>query len=97
MSKSNCASPLRKDFQRKVNYDAEGKEFITYPEVDYRELQKANGSFLDWSLDSLLKAGVNPDFPIHTGLNTRLEGLSVVEDASKIADEIFSETVSKSE
>lgn len=84
-------SPLQKDFNRVVNYDENGNEYLTWEEVDYPSIQASHGFVSDWSLDSLLKAGIDPGFPIHTGLNTRLEGIGVVNNAVSIADEILSE------
>lgn len=87
----NQASPVQKDYVRKVNIDADGAEFITYEEVDYRSVQKANGDVSLWKLDSLLKAGINPDFPIHTGNPTRLDGIDVITKAAAIADSILAD------
>lgn len=86
------ASPVQKDFARKVNYDGKGNEVITYEEVDYPSLQDSLGVVQDWSLNALLKAGVNPQFPISTGINTRLEGLDALAEASALADQILAES-----
>lgn len=90
-SSLNQSSPLQKDFNRVVNYDENGNEYISWEEVDYPSIQNSNGVVSDWSLNSLLAAGINPNFPIRTGLNTRLEGIGVVNEAASIADEILSE------
>lgn len=84
-------SPVQVDYERVVNYDADGNEIITWEEVDYPAIQAANGAIQDWSLNALLAAGINPNFPIHTGNNTRLEGIDVVNQATAIADEILAE------
>lgn len=83
-------SPVQEDFSRKVQYDDEGKEFISYLPVDYPALQKSHGFVTDWSLEALLKAGINPNFPISTGLNTRLEGVDVLSQFESLADSILS-------
>lgn len=85
----NQYSPSRGDDQRVVNYDEEGNEFITYEPIDYPALVASRGTVSDWSLDALLKAGVDPKFPIHTGLNTRLQGVDVVNSFEDKADEIL--------
>lgn len=85
----NQSSPIQKDYKRVVNYDKDGNEIITYEEVDYPSLQESLGLVSDWSLDSLLKAGINPQFAIHTGNPTRLEGIDYVNEASALADEIL--------
>ena len=87
------SSPVQDDFIRKVNYDEDGNEFITFEKVDYSKLIASNGSVLDWSLNSLLKAGINPNFSIHTGNPTRLEGIGVVDDAQAYVDALFAEEV----
>lgn len=81
----NQASRVCDDFVRKVNYDEKGNEFITWEKFDYPTFQKSNGSALDWSLDALLKVGINPDFGIRTGFNSRLDGL---DELSSAADKI---------
>ena len=43
----------------------------------------------DWSLDSLIKAGVDPSFPIHTGSPTRIEGVATVSEFASQADAIL--------
>ena len=87
--KVNQCSPVQDDFVRKVDYDEDGNEFISYEKVDYPTLQKSLGTVNDWSISALLKAGVNPDFPIHTGAPTRIEGISTLEKFSTLADEIL--------
>lgn len=86
------SSPVQKDYNRVVNYDENGNEFVSYEEVDYSTLVHSQGKVTDWSLNALLSAGINPNFPIHTGLNTRLEGLDVVNQASAFVDSLLSET-----
>lgn len=75
-------SPLIGDVQRVVNYDKNGNEIITYAPVDNSAIVKANGSANNWTLNSLLAAGVNPNFPIHTGVGTRLDGYADVANAA---------------
>lgn len=85
------SSPVQDDYNRIVNYDEDGNEFITYEKVDYAKLIASNGSVLDWSLDALLKAGINPNFSIHTGNCTRLEGIGVIDDAQAYVDALFAD------
>lgn len=89
--KIHQSSPVQVDYDRVCNYDEDGKEFIVFEKVDYPKIQKANGRVKDWTLDALLAAGINPNFPIHTGYNTRIEGVDVINQASAVADEIFAE------
>lgn len=91
------SSPVQKDYNRVVNYDEDGNEFITWEEVDYSKLIRSLGSVEDWSLNALLAAGVNPNFGISTGNPTRLEGLGVIDDASAYVDALLAETENKDE
>lgn len=83
------ASRVCDDLVRIVNYDEKGNEFITWEKFDYSTFQKSNGVVEDWSLDSLLKAGINPDFGIRTGFNTRLDGLGELQSATARFNELF--------
>lgn len=91
----NQSSLVVDDFARKVNYDEDRNEFVTYEKVDYKKIQESNGTVELWSLDALLKAGINPSFPVHTGLNTRLEGIGVINDASVAFDKVFADDSNK--
>lgn len=93
----NQCSPVQPDYERLVNYDEEGNEFVSYVEVDYPTLQASHGVVADWSLNALLKAGINPNFPIHTGNPTRLEGVGVVNDAAAMAEAIIDEAIAAQE
>lgn len=84
-------SPVQPDYARVVNYDDEGNEKITYRQVDYDAIVESHGTVDAWSLDALLKAGVNPDFPIHTGNPTRIEGASAVNDMAAYAEQMFAD------
>lgn len=84
-------SPVIGDVERVVSVDEDGNEFITWKEVDYPKLQKSLGSVNDWSLKSLLAAGIDPAFPIHTGNNTRLDGFGSLSDFEAEAAKIFEE------
>lgn len=82
-------SPVLEDVSRIVQYDEDGNELVSYLPIDYPKIQASFGSVLDWSLDALLKAGINPNFPIHTGLNTRLEGVDVVAQYAAFAEDVL--------
>lgn len=89
-------SPYQEDKRRTVNYDSDGNELISYPVVDGSEIVKANGSFLNWSLNALLSAGINPDFAIHTGFSSRLDGYSSVLEAVSSIESLLPEESSDS-
>lgn len=92
-----CQSPIIPDVYRKVDRDEKGQEKITYPTVDYPSFQKSLGVVDNWSLNSLLKAGINPNMSIHTGNPTRLEGLSSLDKFGEVAEKIISEETNNSE
>lgn len=85
---SVCQSRVCPDYQRTVNFDEKGEEYITFEKVDYPKIQESLGSFENWSLRSLIAAGIDPDFGIKTGFNTRLEGASVVEASVRKINEV---------
>ena len=91
----NQDAPVLPDYDRIVNYDEDGNEFITYELVDYPKFQESLGLFTDWNLNALLKAGINPDFPIHTGAGTRIEGLSALSSIKADVDALLSEDAPK--
>lgn len=94
--KSVCqSSPVIGDVERKVSYDEDGNEFVSFVDVDYPAIQARNGEVNDWALNTLLKAGINPNISIHTGLSTRLEGVDAVNSAAAYLDEILAEESNK--
>lgn len=88
-------SPVQDDLVRKVSYDEDGKEIVSWETFDYKTFQESLGTIEDWSLSNLLKAGIDPAFPIHTGNNTRLDGLSQLGEFERVADKILSESQPK--
>ena len=79
-------SPVQTDYVRTVVYDSEGNQKVTYEKTDYLSIQKSHGKLSDWSLNALLKSGINPNFPIHTGMPTRVEGVGILNEASAVAE-----------
>ena len=88
-------SRVRPDYDRVVNVDEDGDEKITWEMVDYPKIQSSLGSFRLWSLDALMKAGINPDFPIKTGFNTRLDGFGEMSSAVERINAIVDEEINK--
>lgn len=93
----DLCSPVQDDFDRHVSYDEDGNEFVSYVKTDYPAIQSANGLCAVWNLNALLKAGVNPNFPIRTGNPTRIEGLNALNDFSATADAILADVEPKNE
>ena len=81
-------SPVQVDLVRSVSYDEDGNELISFVKTDYPSIQASHGCVTDWTLDALVKAGVNPDFGIKTGFVTRLDGLAQVERGVKFGNEL---------
>lgn len=82
-------SPRAVEFQRVENFDEDGSSFVSYSPLDLNAVRKSNGSVDLWSLSTMLKAGVNPQTSIHTGHNTRLEGLPELHNFEASADAIL--------
>lgn len=93
----NQYSPVMDDYVRKVNYDEDGNEIITYEKFDSEKYQRSLGFVTDWSLDSLLKAGIDPAFPIHTGNNTLLDGINTISEWSAMADSVLADNAPQAE
>lgn len=86
-------SPYIEDVRRVVYYDEDGNELVTWEPVDYPSIVKKHGTVSDWTLNALLKAGINPaSMKIHTTAGTRLEGVNAVQDFSAAADAILAES-----
>lgn len=90
-------SPIQQDLTRVVKHDEEGNEHVSYVPVDGEALIKSNGKYSAWSLNSLMAAGINPDFPISTGYNSRLEGIGAVVDAAAQINAILDEAEAEAE
>lgn len=87
----NQCSPVRDDYKLVKKYDEEGNEFIVFEKIDYPAMQESFGLVTNWSLDSLLKAGIDPAFPIHTGYATRLDGIADIESIAAEVEAAFPE------
>lgn len=85
----NQSSPVQKDYRRVSKVDENGCEHITFVEVDYPALQKSFGFADDWSLQNLVKAGINPDFQIATTFSTRLDAQNYLNGLSQAIDTLF--------
>lgn len=87
----NQFSPSIGDVERVVDYGKDGEELISFKPVDYPKLSASHGVVGMWSLDNMLKAGINPNSSIHTGFNSRLDGVSAVNEFDSSAEKIISE------
>ena len=93
----NQQSPVEIDYVRKVEHDEKSGEYIVYEPFDYADYQKSLGPVQNWTLDALMKAGIDPNFGIFTGYPTRLEGISAVESMSAIADGLLADIENNNE
>lgn len=85
-------SPVFPCIERVTKFDENGKEVVSFEEQDlFSNVVLSHGKFSDWSINSLMKAGINPDFPIHTGSVSRVESAKDAESISADVDKIFSE------
>lgn len=89
----NQFSPVGEDSVRVVKFGKDGEELVTFEPIDYKSIRDSHGTVDLWSLNSLIKAGVNPDFNIHTGFNSRIEGVDVVNQFESEIDSIIASDV----
>lgn len=87
----DCCSPHKDCYEQKIDYDKDLNPIISYCKVDSSKIIEANGKASDWSLSVLLKAGINPSFPIHTSMNSRLEGIGILNGIVDDVDKFFAE------
>lgn len=90
--KSNQCSPTRVDYFPYKEVDEKGKEYTSYKEVDYSEVVKSHGTMEMWSLEALVKAGIDPNFGIRTGFATGLEAESAIQSAIGVIDSAIAES-----
>lgn len=69
--------------------DESGNISVRYYDIDCAAIIKDHGSVEDWSLDNLLKAGVDPSFPIHTSPNARIDSFGELSTFEDIADALL--------
>lgn len=82
-------SPLVLDVSWKTKVDSNDSLNISFDQVDNKSLVLSLGSVSDWSLNNLLASGVDPSFPIHTGSNVRLDGVSAIKDTVSQVNNLF--------
>lgn len=87
--KKDYVSPIIEEKEMKISYDEDGREVVTYEKVNFHDIIASNGRASDWSLQSLIKAGIDPNFPIHTGNPTRLDGLDTLDRFTQAVEDIF--------
>lgn len=90
-SSINQFSPVMGDLERIVELDEKGAEKVRFEAVDYPSLVALRGNIDDYSIDAMIKAGININIPIRTGFVSRIEGASVVHDFATEADKIFTD------
>lgn len=87
----NQFSPVVDDFVRVSKKDTKGDEVVTYEKFDSAEYQKSISPVDNWGLNSLIAAGIDPAFGIHTSGVSRLDGVAQVESAVQYADTLLAE------
>lgn len=86
----NACSPIVEDLTMVVKQTEDGDVF-TYVPTDAKQIVASHGTFSDWQLNTLLKAGISPQSvgTPRTGLNSRIEGIDVVNQAAAAIDAEF--------
>lgn len=85
----NQYSPVIDEYNAVVKCDEDGKEDVVYEKADLPSIVKSHGDADDWKLNRLLKAGINPDFSIHTSAPSRIESASEVLEVEKEVNALF--------
>ena len=89
----NQFSPVVKELGFKIEYDEDGRELVTFPEIDLREVTKSLGTVEDWNLKNLLAAGVNPEnIRVSTSFPTRIECFDGVAEFIGALDSVNSDS-----
>lgn len=73
-------SPALGELSRVEKHLNDGSTVVSYEPTDFDAIRSSFGSIDDWSLNALKKAGVNPDFPIHTSAPSRMESVAMLQD-----------------
>lgn len=89
--KNRSYSPQVVEYHRQEFPDANGESHVAYVKTDLNSVRVSNGTGDLWNLSTMLKSGVNPQTPIHTGNNTRLEGISQLNNFVETAENILTE------
>ena len=84
-------SPDCPDYIKTTTVNESGNPIPVYVEVDNKKLCESLGTVDNYSLRSLLAAGINPDTHIHTGLASRLDGFSVVKSVESALNNLETE------
>lgn len=85
-------SPIVLDYRRVDSFDDVGKAYTAFIPCSCKDVTRELGSVENWSLQKLVKAGIDPNTGIHTGYATRLDGLNDLASFSNMADSLTSKT-----
>lgn len=90
----NQNSPVVPCIERVSKFDENGKEVVSFEDQDlFSSVVLSHGKFSDWSINSLMKAGISPDFPIRTGPVSRVESAKDIESISSAVEKMFAEPI----
>lgn len=83
-------SPVIPEVIRKVEFDEAGVELVHFVPLDSWAVIKSNGNVSDWSLDNLIKSGVNPrSMSVITSSPSRFENVGVVQKLSADVESVL--------
>lgn len=88
--KRNGFSPTCPTFDMHEVFAEDGSRSVIFKETDLqKEIMEPNGKYENWKLDSLLRAGINPNTGINTSPSSRIEvGASINELANSVETQI---------
>lgn len=86
-------SPYVPDYRRVSNFDKDGVEVVTYVEKDFPSIVKSHGKADDWSLSSMIQAGIDPSsLRVNTSASTRLDSFNDISAWNQAIDNALNES-----
>lgn len=86
-------SPYVVDYRRVCNFDKDGVEIVTFVEKDFPSIVKSHGKVSDWSLTSMIKAGIDPkSLHVNTSAITNLDNFNDMSAWNQVVDDVLNES-----
>lgn len=92
-SRVNQNSPCLVTHSVKLFVDQDGIEHSSF--VEDTPSDEDLGSMYDWTISSLRNAGINPNFAIHTGNVSRVDGAADIDSVQQDVEDNFKEVESE--
>lgn len=90
LPKCSQVSPVIPEYVPVKKIDEDGMEYYAFTLADNKSVIASLGTADQWSLNALLKAGINPQsMSIHTSYATRLEGVGDIQEIEQSVNDFF--------